>query len=477
VLYNKWRPSVFAHVCGQPHITKTLLAQLKAGRLAHAYLFTGSRGTGKTTCAKILARAANCELSKDGEPCNVCHSCLGILNGSATDFAEIDAASNSGVDNIRALREELVYSPVSCKKRVYIIDEVHMLSSGAFNALLKTLEEPPPHVLFILATTETHKVPATIVSRCQRFAFRRLPADTITEKLRQICADEGIQMNEDALRLLAQTADGSLRDAESLLEQCSDTADGCVTEDSVRQVLGLTGLDELAAWLGELGDLQKSMAHLERLYQAGMDVAAILGQLSSLLRDLLMGQMLGNLSITRLPSSEAEKLSVLWPRERILQALSQFTETRLSRSSSKKLEAELCLIRLACFDDAPVINAKTVEVKAIQKTERPKAPLPAVKSPAGALTDAADDPRWLKLLGTLENELVKNALEGSGAKIDGDRLIIETDDAFIQGVLKQAKTQISAYFPGGAETCPEKPQESTALDKLIETAGVPIIEE
>ena len=498
MLYNKWRPGLFSDICGQPHITKTLLAQLRAGRLAHAYLFTGSRGTGKTTCAKILARAANCRRqfdaapgAWDGEPCNRCESCLGILNGSVPDVNEIDAASNSGVDNIRALREELVYSPVASNRRVYIIDEVHMLSAGAFNALLKTLEEPPPHVLFILATTETHKVPATIVSRCQRFAFRRIAKDVIYERLRHVCENEHISAEPAALALLAQMADSSLRDALSLLDQCSGAGAGSLTEASVRETAGLAGLSGLALWLCEADDLAKSIGHLDALYQAGMDVTAILGQLSSLLRDLLMGQMLGDLSVTRLPSGEAERLSAQWPRERILWALDRFAETRLSRSGSKKLEAELCLIRLACLEtiEAPIMSQPLT--KTAPAALSPPSPEPAVKSkPAAAIeplaegkpasadmADAERDPRWPALLNSVNNPLLRDALSKSGAKVDGDRLVIQTDDPFIQGVIKQAEKQILALFPGHNVRPAGTKETNSALDALIASAGDLVIEE
>jgi DNA polymerase-3 subunit gamma/tau len=508
VLYNKWRPAVFAEICGQPHISKTLLAQLQTGRLAHAYLFTGSRGTGKTTCAKILARAVNCEAPQDGEPCNQCASCLGILHGSVPDVNEIDAASNSGVDNIRALREELVYSPVVSRRRVYIIDEVHMLSAGAFNALLKTLEEPPPHVLFVLATTETHKVPATIVSRCQRFAFRRIENTIINERIRHICEAEMIAIEGPALALIAQVADGSLRDALSLLEQCaggpragSSPADGLITEASVRETLGLTGLDELARWLREMHDIRLSMGRLDALYQAGMDITAILGQLSALLRDLLMGQMLGDLSVTRLPPGEAEALSALWPGERILWALSRFQETRLSRSADKKLDAELCLIRLAAPPSSGRLETpgETERPEMPETLRTPETPRPVEREteprdepppePAGTehrvrrteIVEAVRDPRWAPLLASVNNPLLRDALSRSGAKVDGDRLIIGTDDPFIQGIIKQAAPQILAFFPGGTGiTAQEKvktPQAGGALDALIASAGDLVIEE
>ncbi|MEG2456093.1 MAG: DNA polymerase III subunit gamma/tau, partial [Oscillospiraceae bacterium] len=220
-LYRKYRPRTFDDVVGQKHITETLKRQLTDDRLSHAYLFTGTRGTGKTTCAKLLARAVNCEHPIDGNPCNQCPSCLGIENGSIMDVLELDAASNNGVDQVRSLRDDAVYTPASVKKRVYIVDEVHMLSTPAFNALLKILEEPPSHLMFILATTELHKVPATIKSRCQQFSFKRILPDEIADRLSYIAGEEHIDLTSDGATLLARLADGGLRDALSLLDQCA----------------------------------------------------------------------------------------------------------------------------------------------------------------------------------------------------------------------------------------------------------------
>ena len=216
-LYRKYRPKTFDDVVGQEHITETLKKQVETGRLSHAYLFIGTRGTGKTTCAKILAKAVNCERPVNGNPCNQCAACRGIDDGSILDVVELDAASNNGVDNVRALRDEAVFSPANVRKRVYIIDEVHMLSTSAFNALLKILEEPPAHLMFILATTELHKVPATILSRCQRHSFKRIPVDTIAARLNYVAEQEHLNLQPDAAALLARMADGGMRDALTLL--------------------------------------------------------------------------------------------------------------------------------------------------------------------------------------------------------------------------------------------------------------------
>ena len=241
-LYRKWRPQVFADVVGQEHVTRTLMNEVRTGRHSHAYLFTGSRGTGKTTCAKIFAKAVNCEHPVNGDPCNCCETCKGIDNGSILDVVEIDAASNNGVDNIREIRDEANFTPVGGKYRVYIIDEVHMLSTGAFNALLKTLEEPPEHVKFVLATTEVHKLPATILSRCQRFDFHRISPEDIAARLNYVAKEEHLDLTPGAANLIARLADGALRDALSILDQCIGQGTS-IDEATVNAVVGLAGRD------------------------------------------------------------------------------------------------------------------------------------------------------------------------------------------------------------------------------------------
>lgn len=238
-LYRKWRPMVFEDVVEQEHVVKTLKNSISAGRIAHAYLFCGTRGTGKTTMAKIFSRAINCENSTSGDPCNECEICKGILNGSLLDVIEIDAASNNSVDNVREIRDEVVYAPSKARYKVYIIDEVHMLSSGAFNALLKTLEEPPAHVVFILATTEPHKLPATILSRCQRFDFRRIPVESIVKRIEHIAKSSEVSIEDEGLKLIARMSDGALRDAISILDQCISLGNKQLTYDDVLSVVGI----------------------------------------------------------------------------------------------------------------------------------------------------------------------------------------------------------------------------------------------
>ena len=305
-LYRKWRPQVFSDVSGQNHITETLMNEISTGRLSHAYLFTGSRGTGKTTCAKILAKAVNCINPQNGSPCNECSICKGIDDGSILDVTEIDAASNNSVDNIRDLRDEVNFTPAAAKYRVYIIDEVHMLSSGAFNALLKTLEEPPAHVLFILATTEVQKLPATILSRCQRFDFRRIPPEDIASRLMTVAQNEALELSEDAALLIARVSDGALRDALSILDQCAGYNEP-ITVKTVSNAAGLLGKD----YLFELSDAilsENSSAILniiDRLHSSSCDMERLMSELVNHFRNIMMAKT----------TKQPEKFIVCTPEE------------------------------------------------------------------------------------------------------------------------------------------------------------------
>lgn len=288
-LYRKYRPTRFADVAGQQAITETLRRQVAEGKTAHSYLFTGSRGTGKTTCAKILAKAVNCPNAKDGEPCLECDICKGIDNGSLLDVVEMDAASNNGVDQVRLLKEEAVYTPAQSRYRVYIIDEVHMMSVAAFNALLKIMEEPPAHVKFILATTEVHKVPATILSRCQRFDFKRIKPEDIAGRLGYIAGQEQAVLDPDAAFLLAKLADGGMRDAVSMLDQCL-TVDSHVTTQLVTEITGITGSDYLFSITGQIlaGDKGGLLKQVDALYRSSKDLTRFLMELVQHLRSLML---------------------------------------------------------------------------------------------------------------------------------------------------------------------------------------------
>ena len=352
-LYRKWRPKVFSDVIGQSHITETLQKQVAEGRTSHAYLFTGTRGTGKTTCAKILAKAVNCEHPVNGDPCCQCPSCVGIESGSFLDVLELDAASNNGVDQVRALRDEAIYSPANVKKRVYIVDEVHMLSTPAFNALLKILEEPPEHLMFILATTELHKVPATILSRCQRYSFKRITPADIAKRLTYVAGQEHIDLTPDGAEILARLADGALRDGLSLLDQCA-AAGGKVDSGAVLDVLGLAGNLQTAQLLECIlrRDAKAALLLLNQLYAGGKDVGAVLGELSTLVRDLLLRRTAPEGGAALLSggydSATLDRLSKDVPGSRFLHLAStlQKATADLYYSSNRRTDAELCILRL-----------------------------------------------------------------------------------------------------------------------------------
>ena len=355
-LYRKWRPKSFADVIGQKHITDTLQRQVSEGRLSHAYLFTGTRGTGKTTCAKILSKAVNCQHPVNGNPCNACPACLGIDNGSFLDVLELDAASNNGVDHVRALRDEAIYSPANVRYRVYIVDEVHMLSTAAFNALLKILEEPPAHLIFILATTELQKVPATILSRCQRFSFKRIVPRDIADRLLYVAREENIGLTPGGADLLARLADGAMRDALSLLDQCAAVG-GTIDADKVLEVLGLAGNLQTARLMEHIlnRDAQSSILLLNQFYAGGKDVSAILGELSTLARDLLIRMTAPEGGAALLSggydTAAMDALAALCNPQRLIHisTLLQSTAAGLPLSINRRTDAELCLLRL-CDD-------------------------------------------------------------------------------------------------------------------------------
>ena len=351
-LYRKWRPKTFDEVVGQEHITEILKKQVLTDRPSHAYLFTGTRGTGKTTCAKLLAKAVNCLNPVGGNPCNQCEICRGIDSGAILDVTEMDAASNNGVDDVRAIRDEAVYAPAAARRRVYIIDEVHMLSKPAFNALLKIMEEPPEHLIFILATTELYKVPATILSRCQRYSFRRVPPALIRQRLLEVAGAEGMELTEEAASLLSRLADGALRDALSLLDQCAGDR---VDRERVLSAIGLAENDEVAGMLSSLllGDTEAALEALDGLYRGGKDVASVLGQLASLCRDLLLGRVAPRNGADLMSGGFSEEtlrqLSAMTDTGTLLRVLEtvQDAVTRLDRGGDRRLAAELCLLNLS----------------------------------------------------------------------------------------------------------------------------------
>ena len=388
-LYRKYRPKTFDDVVGQEHITETLKKQVETGRLSHAYLFIGTRGTGKTTCAKILAKAVNCEHPVNGNPCNQCAACRGIDDGSILDVVELDAASNNGVDNVRALRDEAVFSPASVRKRVYIVDEVHMLSNSAFNALLKILEEPPEHLMFILATTELHKVPATILSRCQRHSFKRIPVDTITARLNFVAQQEHLNLQPDAAALLARMADGGMRDALTLLDQCCGNE--CISTDAVISAIGLAGNLRTAQLLRSVaaGDTAGALEQFRALWQDGKDPSALLDELSMLQRDLLMQAVAPRGGRELLSGAydpvTLDELSGAFSSAQLLANLQSIQQTlgAMASQPNPRIAAELCLIRLCrpeLCDDVPTLCARMDKLE--QTVYSGAIPAPRASAPA-----------------------------------------------------------------------------------------------
>ena len=357
-LYRKWRPSTFDEMCGQGHIIDILKRQCQTDKVSHAYLFCGTRGTGKTSAAKILAKAVNCLSLENGNPCGKCENCKAILSGNATDILEIDAASNNGVDNIRELRDEVLYPPAYLKKRVYIIDEVHMLSSGAFNALLKTLEEPPEYVIFILATTELHKIPPTILSRCQRFEFRNISSDEIKNRLLFVAEEEGISLSETAAKLIANLADGAMRDGLSLLESCvSANVGGEITENAVIDLLGITENETGISLFEALkeNDVARAIGIIDEVNASAVDLVTFLEDLSYLARDMIVTKLSngGSLNERFVYSENSEKrlkdLADYFSANELFRyaEILDNAQSKISRLAiNKRLMAEMAVIRL-----------------------------------------------------------------------------------------------------------------------------------
>lgn len=471
-LYRKWRPRTFDDVVGQEAITTTLKNEVATGKLSHAYLFCGSRGTGKTTCSKILAKAVNCRNPVDGNPCGECDICTGIDSDSILDVTEIDAASNSGVDNIRELREEANFTPVTGKYRVYIIDETHMLSTGAFNALLKIMEEPPPHVLFILATTELHKVPATILSRCQRFDFRRIPSEIIAERLLLIAGEEGAALAKDAAMLIARLSDGGMRDAISLLDLCLSAGEE-ITADAVREAAGLAAQDYLfdmaEAVIEEDG--AKALEILGSLWEYSVDYQRFCEQLLDFYRDLLVVRTARD--ATELVEGTPRELELLgeiaakYSPGRIFYSLTVLSDTlgRMARTAARRTEMEMGLLKLCnpAMDTSPEAllarieqleqNSIPVRIEAAAESARRAEsigePQPARAGNTKAVEDAskADEASkmeavpfelWPKLLDILKkkNKALYGTLVNSSAYLSGKRLLVDAGSELFTQMLR-----------------------------------------
>ena len=478
-LYRKYRPQTFDDVSGQLAITQTLKAQVVSGKLSHAYLFTGSRGTGKTSCAKILAKAVNCLDPRDGNPCNCCSACRAIDSGACMDVLEIDAASNNGVDNVRDLRDDAIYSPSQVKKRVYIIDEVHMLTVSAFNALLKIIEEPPEHLLFILATTELHKVPATILSRCQRFSFRRLSQEDIAARLQYVAYQENIDLDDSAARVLARMADGGMRDGLSLLDQCASATAGELTAERVYACLGIAGQQKCGEMMGHIAahDAASALELFHKLYADGKDVGSLFDELACVTRDLLVLKTAPKAGISMLSGvcqdSEATALAKAFSGGELVWILSQVEQTMagFTRSASRRLDAELCLIKLCRPElqtDPQSMNARLTRLEEQLATGSftPAAPVSQEAKPAAVRPSAEDRPAppepeeqsrtedispagfWAELVSSVSQELRMPAVgffrDGPNAPISASveekRVVLRCANSFILGMIDTPQT-------------------------------------
>ena len=515
-LYRKWRPLCFADVVGQQHITDTLRSQLKAGRLSHAYLFTGTRGTGKTTCAKILSRAVNCQNPQNGDPCNDCPACRSILDNAILDVVEIDAASNNGVDNIREIRDEVRYAPSTVRKKVFIIDEVHMLSPGAFNALLKTLEEPPEHVLFILATTELQKVPATILSRCQRFDFRRITPQDIAERLRYIAAQENLPLTEGGAKLIARLSDGAMRDALSML----DRAAGCtsIDEDTISRSLGILAANDSLSLMQAIkaNDLVSALEQIGSAYDSGRDLVGVFDQLLGLLRDLLLIKTAGHdVSSMLSPAYTEAQLKAVGEglSASSLLAYSKVVQDSIARikaASNRRVEAELSIVSMCTmledsYDNltgrveaieeklrhgvpvaAAVTQQKTADIPPWE-TEKKSADKPKEESPKPQKKSGNDWAGWMNVVERARSRINIGAFTclqmSSRAEVDEDAVRVYCENDVVAGLAKDEKTLsvLTELVQGelgrlirvriyGPEDQPKKSRRSSDVGEILDKA-------
>lgn len=442
-LYRKFRPLCFEDVKGQEHIVTTLKNQIRADRIGHAYLFTGTRGTGKTTIAKILARAVNCENPVDGSPCGECSACRSILAGTGMNVIEMDAASNNGVEDVRSIVEDISYSPAEGKYKVYIIDEVHMLSTAAFNALLKTLEEPPSYVIFILATTEVHRIPITILSRCQRYDFKRISIDTITERLRELMEKEEVQVQERALRYIAKTADGSMRDALSLLERCIAFGYGQeLTYDKTLEVLGVVDAEVFSRLLRHIleQDVAGCISLLEEVVIQGRELAQFAADFTWYLRNILLlktsdtGEMEEVIDVSSdnlIKLKEEAKMTEAGTIMRYIRVLSELTG-QLRFSGQKRIMTEMALIRLCRPQMESDAESLADRIRALERKVENGIPVQYKKSQAGDAQEGA----------ALKNDMGTRKTPLPAALPEDVRQVAESWGSIVSGTGQPMKTYL-----------------------------------
>lgn len=438
-LYRKWRPKYFKDVVGQGHVTETLKSEIEKNKISHAYLFTGSRGTGKTSSAKIFAKAVNCLNPKGGEPCGKCEICTEFDNDNLIDILEIDAASNNGVENIRSMREEVVFAPAKCKYRVYIVDEVHMLSTGAFNAFLKVLEEPPAHVIFILATTEVHKIPLTILSRCQRFDFYRIKNEDIAERLEYICKKEKIKIDENSLKLISSAADGAMRDALSILDQCSNVCADDIKEDSVKNLLGISGanyINKLVELIFE-NNISKCLEFIQDSYSKSKNMARLCEEIMEHFRNLMIQKAQGKQTPDDLTLD-----NIIFFLDTI-----QNTYKNINSGADPKLEMEILIVKLCSIKSKNSILTENTKENA---TPPPSEPLPEIKKPEILETKPQNENSfelWPQILGELAKEKgLKSlyiALKDSQAYKNKNYILIDSDKSIAFEYLRNSEHRSS----------------------------------
>ena len=519
VLYRKYRPCVFADVIGQPQVTETLKNELIADRLAHAYLFTGSRGTGKTTCSKILAKAVNCLNPQNGDPCGCCAVCSGIDDGSIMDISEIDAASNNGVDDIRMLRDEADFTPANTKYRVYIIDEVHMLSIGAFNALLKTLEEPPPHVIFILATTEVHKLPATILSRCQRFDFHRIPPKEIASRLRYVCEQENASIDEEAALLIAGIADGAMRDALSLLDQCMGQSEH-ISEELVRKTAGLADKSSILLLTDAIlsGNSADAVDIINELHQSSKDMARLCSELIEHFRAMMLIKTVRQprdlLVMSEADYQKTEAQAKATDLSGIITAIDTLQDAldRMLHGVNRRIEMEMSAVRLCSRGASPDHSALEQRLAALEElvgalrqnpaalaSSPPKKPestssAPPIKRPSSEKMEqlrreAVLMTQWPEVIEDLRkySRPVAAGFEGSTAYISGQYVLVDSPNDICFELLRKPsqrdrmrdsiKRVTGKEYKLGRYSYPDETKSSDALSQFVsdlKSAGIPV---